>query len=117
MGQIVNPTTPAQYFHVLSRQLNRDFRKPLVVVSPKGLLRLKECVSDFDDMAEGTKFQNLIPERQPESLVADDQVRRIVLCAGQIYYEIVAAREEAGVDDVAVATIEQIAPFPFDKVA
>ncbi len=132
--QIVNCSTPANYFHVLRRQQHRDFRKPLVVVAPKGLLRLKNCSSSFEDMAEGTQFKTLIPEREPDTLVADDQVRRLVFCSGAFYYDLIGANGEIekkilekghtsregggrGCDDVAVVTIEQIAPFPFDLVA
>lgn len=132
--QIVNCTTPANYFHVLRRQQHRDFRKPLVVIAPKGLLRLNDCTSTYADMSEGTSFKRLIPERTPEAMVADDKVKRIVFCSGAFYYDLIGSNGEIekkisekgftsrsdgsrGADDVVVITIEQIAPFPFDLVA
>lgn len=115
--QIVNCSTPANYFHVLRRQQKRDFRKPLVVAAPKGLLGDKRCVSDMSEMAEGTRFQRLIPERRPDDIVADDKVRRVVFCSGAFYYDLVDGRASAGVDDVAIVSVEQVAPWPFDLVA
>jgi 2-oxoglutarate dehydrogenase E1 component len=110
--QVVNCTTPANYFHVLRRQVHRDFRKPLVVASPKALLRHKMAVSSFDDMSEGTAFHRVIPE------VADiSSPRRLIFCSGKVYYDLVKAREEGNITDVAIARVEQIAPFPFDAVA
>lgn len=113
--QIVNCSTPANYFHVLRRQICRDFRKPLVVATPKSLLRHKLCVSTFDDMAEGTTFQTTIGEQ--EELCADEQVRRVILCSGKIYYELLQARQLAEINDIAIVRVEQISPFPFREVA
>lgn len=115
--QICNITTPANYFHALRRQLHRDFRKPLIVASPKALLRLRACSSSLEDMTEGESFRRLISETEPEKLVAPEKMRRVVFCSGKIYYEVLAARQAAGVDDVALVRVEQISPFPFDKVA
>ncbi|TMW66879.1 hypothetical protein Poli38472_011995 [Pythium oligandrum] len=115
--QVVNCSTPAQYFHVLRRQIHRDFRKPLISVQPKSLLRLRQASSKLEDMAEGTQFHRVLPEVAPESLVADDQVQRVVFCSGKIYYELAQEREEKGINNVALVRVEQIAPFPFDKVA
>lgn len=115
--QVVNCTTPANYFHVLRRQICRKFRKPLVVMSPKALLRLRECQSTMADMEEGTKFMRVIPETHADELLPDDQIRRLCFCSGKIYYELLAARRAAGVKDVAIVRIEQLSPFPFDKVA
>uniref|UniRef100_H3GAB7 2-oxoglutarate dehydrogenase, mitochondrial n=1 Tax=Phytophthora ramorum TaxID=164328 RepID=H3GAB7_PHYRM len=115
--QVVYCSTPAQYFHVLRRQIHRDFRKPLISVQPKHLLRLRQASSKMEDMAEGTQFQRLIPEVAPEKLVEDDQVKRVVFCTGKIYYELVQERDEKDIKDVAIVRVEQIAPFPFDKVA
>ena len=117
--QIVNPTTPANYFHVLRRQLYREFRKPLVVPSTKSLLRDKLAVSSLEDFGPGTRFQRAFPEMYAEEdgLVADDQMKRIVFCSGKIYYELLQKRRDEGVKDVAIVRIEQLSPFPFDKVA
>lgn len=115
--QVVYCSTPAQYFHVLRRQIHRDFRKPLISVQPKHLLRLRQAASKMEDMAEGTRFHRVIPEVEPTKLVKDDEVKRVVFCSGKIYYELAQEREERGVNDVALVRVEQIAPFPFDKVA
>lgn len=117
--QIVNCTTPANYFHVLRRQIHREFRKPLVVFTPKSLLKLKECVStieDFDDVADHTRFLRTIPDTN-RNLVAPEKVRRIVFCSGKVYYDLAAFRDKHNVNDVAVVRIEQLAPFPFDHVS
>ncbi|DAZ93464.1 TPA: hypothetical protein N0F65_006523 [Lagenidium giganteum] len=115
--QVVYCSTPAQYFHVLRRQMHRDFRKPLISVQPKSLLRLRQAASKMDDMAEGTKFHRVLPEAMPEKLVRDDEVKRLVLCSGKVYYDMLQEREDRDVKDVALVRVEQIAPFPFDKVA
>jgi 2-oxoglutarate dehydrogenase E1 component len=118
--QIVNCTTPANYFHVLRRQTHRDFRKPLIVMSPKNLLRHRQCVSTYADMAPGTRFMRLIAD-SGEGLAPAEQVRKLVLCSGKIYYELLAERTKRAAEggapsDVAIARVEQISPFPFDKV-
>ncbi|CAH0474034.1 unnamed protein product [Peronospora belbahrii] len=115
--QVVYCSTPAQYFHVLRRQIHRDFRKPLISVQPKHLLRLRQASSKLEEMADGTQFQRLIPEVAPEKLVEDDKVKRVIFCSGKIYYELTQERNEKDIKDVAIARVEQIAPFPFDKVA
>ena len=114
--QVVYCSTPANYFHVLRRQVNRDFRKPLISIQPKHLLRLRQASSKMEDMGPGTKFQRIIPEVST-SLKADDKIRKAILCTGKLYYELAAKRDETGIDDVALIRIEQLAPFPFDKVA
>ena len=108
--QVVNCSTPASYFHVLRRQLRRSFRKPLIVMSPKSLLRHRRCVSALDEMSGGTRFHRVIGEADPA--IAPERVRRVVFCSGKVYYDLVAAREERGIDDVALLRLEQIAPFP-----
>ncbi len=107
--QVVNATTPANYFHVLRRQLHRDFRKPLVMFTPKSLLRHKLCVSSLKDMAPGTSFQRLIPEVEK---LDDKKVRRVVLTSGKVYYDVYEARQEKGIKDIAIIRIEQYYPFP-----
>jgi len=109
--QVVYPSTPASYFHVLRRQLHRDFRKPLIVMTPKSLLRHKRCVSSLDYMGPGSSFHRVMYERPPSE--ADQDVRRVVLCSGKVYYDLLARREELGIDDgVALVRLEQLAPFP-----
>ena len=108
--QVANCTTPANYFHILRRQVKRNFRKPLILMTPKSLLRNKHAVSTLAEMAKGTQFQRVIPEQHP--LGKDDQVKRLVLCSGKVYYDLVEAREAAGVQDVAIIRVEQLYPFP-----
>ncbi len=108
--QVVNCSTPASYFHVLRRQLRRSFRKPLIVMSPKSLLRHKRCVSPLEEMSGGTRFHRVIGEADPA--ITPERARRVVFCSGKVYYDLLAAREERGIDDVALLRLEQIAPFP-----
>lgn len=115
--QVVNCTTPANYFHCLRRQIHRDFRKPLVVVSPKNLLRLKRAVSSLEEMGPGTQFRRVIDEVDQDIVANADNVKTLVFCTGQIYYELLAERERRGINDVALVRLEQIAPFALDRVA
>ena len=115
--QVAYPSTPANYFHVLRRQCYRDFRKPLIVVAPKSLLRLRACTSSTDEFAEGLRFKRWIPEVEEAQLVAPKDMRRIVFCSGKIYYELADAREKNKIRDVAIVRLEQISPFPFDGIA
>lgn len=110
--QVCNITTPANYFHVLRRQIYRLFRKPLVIMSPKSLLRAPQARSDLSEMASGTRFMPVIPEH--ESLT---NVRRHIFCSGKVYYDLLARRIEKGIKDVAITRVEQIAPFPYYQVA
>lgn len=114
--QIVNASTPANYFHVLRRQVHRDFRKPLVLMTPKSLLRHSACKSPLSEFTEGHRFQRLIPD-SGSALTNPESVRRLVFCSGKVYYDLHQARASRHVDDVAIARVEQISPFPFDKVA
>ena len=114
--QVVNPTTPANFFHVIRRQIHREFRKPLIVMSPKALLRDKLCVSkleDFDDVGKGTRFQRVLHD---EVITPGPDARKLIFCSGKVYYDLAREREAKGIKDVAIARLEQIAPFPFDKV-
>ena len=106
--QVVNCTTPANYFHALRRQVRRNFRKPLIVFSPKSLLRHKLAVSRLDEFGPGTRFQRLLPEVDP--LVADDKVRRIVFCSGKVYYDLLQERRKRGIDDVVIARVRATLP-------
>ena len=116
--QVANCTTPANYFHILRRQLHRKFRKPLVIMTPKSLLRHKRVVSDLAEMGRQTTFHRVLwddAQSRPSEktkLVPDDQIRRVVLCSGKVYYDLFEAREAAGIDDVYLMRIEQLYPFP-----
>ncbi|MEC7211685.1 MAG: thiamine pyrophosphate-dependent enzyme, partial [Pseudomonadota bacterium] len=108
--QVVNCTTPANYFHVLRRQLRRDFRKPLVIMTPKSLLRHKACVSKLEDMGPGTTFHRILDERDTQ--VKSGKAKRLVLCSGKVYYDLAAARDAAEQWDTEIIRVEQIYPFP-----
>jgi 2-oxoglutarate dehydrogenase E1 component len=108
--QVCVPTTPANYYHMLRRQVRRDFRKPLIVMTPKSLLRHKACVSSLADFAEGSSFHRVLPEHR--TLVPNEQVRRVVLCSGKVYYDLLAKAEAQEVNDIAIVRIEQLYPFP-----
>jgi len=110
--QIVVPTTPAQYFHLLRRQVHRDIRKPLIVFTPKSLLRLPAARSRTQELSSG-HFRELVPE--VKGLDANG-VRAALLCSGKIYYELAAAREKSGRDDVAILRLEQLYPFPREQL-
>ncbi|CAA0105068.1 2-oxoglutarate dehydrogenase E1 component [Starkeya nomas] len=120
--QVANLTTPANYFHALRRQLKRDFRKPLILMTPKSLLRHKRAVSRLDEMAAGTSFHRVLWDdadatsghRTPEAinLKADDKIRRVVLCSGKVYYDLYEERERRGIDDIYILRVEQLFPFP-----
>ncbi len=107
---VCNLTTPANYFHKLRRQLKRNFRKPLVLMTPKSLLRHKLAVSPLADFAEGSTFRFVIPET--DAINAPEDVRRVVLCSGKVFYDLLQRRREAGVTDVAIMRVEQLFPFP-----
>jgi len=115
--QIVNVTTPANYFHVLRRQIHREFRKPLIIPATKALLRHKLAVSPMEDFLPGTRFQRAIDEPYPEELAGDSDIKKLVFCTGKIYYELLEKRRAEGVKDVAIVRIEQLSPFPFDRAA
>ena len=113
--QVVNCTTPANYFHVLRRQLRRDFRKPLVVMTPKSLLRHKACVSDLADMGPGTSFHRVLDER--DTKVKHGKAKRVVLCSGKVYFDLAAARDAAEAWDIEILRLEQIYPFPTKAIS
>jgi 2-oxoglutarate dehydrogenase E1 component len=115
--QVANCTTPANYFHILRRQLDRDFRKPLILMTPKSLLRHKRAVSPLDEMGPDTSFHRLLwddAQSHPGDtrLVADDKIRRLVICSGKVYYDLYEEREKRGIDDIYLLRIEQLYPFP-----
>ncbi len=106
--QVCVPSTPAQVFHLLRRQMLRKFRKPLIVMSPKSLLRHKEATSSLDDLAKGT-FQTVIPEVDE---LDPKKVTRVVVCSGKVFYDLIAARREHKIENVAILRLEQLYPFP-----
>ncbi len=120
--QVANCTTPANYFHVLRRQMHREFRKPLVLMTPKSLLRHKLCVSHLSDMARGTSFHRIMPDHaQTESegygkLKPDDEIARVVICSGKVYYDLLEEREAKKLSDVYLMRVEQLYPFPGDSL-
>ncbi|MEM7745658.1 MAG: 2-oxoglutarate dehydrogenase E1 component [Pseudomonadota bacterium] len=114
---VANCSTPANYFHILRRQMHRSYRKPLILFTPKSLLRHKSCVSDIEHMAEGSSFHRVLwddadMEGSEFKLKADKDIRRVVMCSGKVYYDLMEARNTAGADDVYVMRIEQFYPFP-----
>jgi 2-oxoglutarate dehydrogenase E1 component len=111
--QVCVPTTPAQMFHLLRRQMLRDCRKPLVVLTPKSLLRHKLAVSTLDELAGG-RFQLVIPDTTAK---APKKVKRVVLCSGKVYYDLVEDAAKRGLDDVAIMRVEQLYPFPRPEVS
>ena len=120
--QVANCSTPANYFHILRRQLQRDFRKPLILMTPKSLLRHKRCVSTLEEMGPDSYFQRWIAddaERLKDEkikLVKDDKIRRVVLCSGKVYYDLYEEREKRGIDDVYLLRVEQLYPFPLKSL-
>ena len=116
--QVANCTTPANYFHILRRQLNRDFRKPLILMTPKSLLRHKRAVSRLDEMGPNTSFHRLLwddAQMLPDEkikLAPDDKMRRVVISSGKVYYDLYEEREKRGIDDIYLLRIEQLYPFP-----
>lgn len=117
--QVTNVTTPANYFHVLRRQVKRNFRKPLINMSPKSLLRHKLCVSTFKEMATGSDFHRLLwddAEFRPEvtniKLCSDNKIKRVIICSGKVYYDLFEAREKLQRNDVYILRVEQLYPYP-----
>jgi 2-oxoglutarate dehydrogenase E1 component len=113
--QVCNFTTPANYYHALRRQVRRNFRKPLVVMTPKSLLRHKLCVSTLEDLSSQSRFHRVLFDTA--ALVPDDKVRRVVLCSGKVYYDLLEERTKRGIKDVALVRVEQLYPWPKDTVA
>merc|ERR550532_1504408 len=111
---VANCSNPANYAHMLRRQIKLPFRKPLVVMTPKSLLRLPECKSSFDDLLPGTEFKRMVLDNGPAS-ENPAAVQKILFCTGKVYYDLLKERKDAGLEDkIAIHTIEQICPFPFD---
>ena len=120
--QVVNCTTPANYFHALRRQMHREFRKPLIIMTPKSLLRNKQCVSNINDFAKDTSFHRVLPDRAYISeyelirLKKDSQIKKVIICSGKIYFDLVEAREKTKNNEVVFIRLEQIYPFPVKRL-
>mgnify|MGYP001317381251 FL=1 len=108
--QVLNCSTPANYFHALRRQLKRDFRKPLIIMTPKSLLRNKMCVSKLSDMAEQTAFRRVI--KDPNINLKDKNIKKVVICSGKVFYNLYEEREKRKLENVKILRLEQIYPFP-----
>jgi 2-oxoglutarate dehydrogenase E1 component len=122
--QVINPTTPANYFHALRRQMIRDFRKPLIVMTPKSLLRHKRAVSYLDNLAEGTSFHRVMVDGAEADadvggikLKPDDQITRVIACSGKVYFDLVDRRAQTGRDDVYLLRLEQFYPWPLKSLS
>jgi len=119
---VANCTTPANYFHILRRQLHRSFRKPLVLMTPKSLLRHKLAISEVGDFVTGSSFHRILWDdaelgRSDTRLVEDDKIKRVVICSGKVYYDLLEERDARGLDDVYILRVEQFYPFPAISLA
>jgi 2-oxoglutarate dehydrogenase E1 component len=114
--QVVQPTTAGQIFHLLRRQMIRNLRKPLVIMTPKSLLRHKDAASPLSEFTRGG-FQTVIPEQKEAVAKSAERVKRLIVCSGKVYYDLARRREEKGVDDAAVIRVEQLYPFPHKAFA
>ncbi len=122
--QVVNCTTPSNYFHVLRRQMHREFRKPLVIMTPKSLLRHKKCISNISEFSKKSTFHRILEDDAYSNIKnllelkkRDDQIKKVVICSGKIYYDLVEAREKYKNDRVTFVRIEQLYPFPAKTLA
>jgi 2-oxoglutarate dehydrogenase E1 component len=121
--QVANCTTPANYFHILRRQIMREFRKPLIIMTPKSLLRHKKAVSALADMAEGSSFHRVLRDdaefgrHTTVKLKPDAEIRRVILCSGKVYYDLLDEREKRGVDDIYILRLEQFYPWPVKSLS
>jgi 2-oxoglutarate dehydrogenase E1 component len=121
--QVANCTTPANYFHILRRQMHRNFRKPLILMTPKSLLRHKRAMSRLDELADGSTFHRLLYDDaemlkgQTITLAPDEKVRRVVICSGKVYFDLYEEREKRGIDDIYILRVEQLYPFPLKAMA
>jgi 2-oxoglutarate dehydrogenase E1 component len=121
--QVVNCTTPANYFHALRRQMHREFRKPLIVMAPKSLLRHKRAVSNLSDFTEGSTFHRVMVDGAEAgcdvggiTLKSDDQIKRVIVCSGKVYFDLVDQRAKLGRDDVYLLRLEQFYPWPMKSL-
>jgi 2-oxoglutarate dehydrogenase E1 component len=114
---VANCSTPANYFHILRRQMHRSFRKPLILMTPKSLLRHKLCISTAEDFTTGSSFHRVLWDdaqkgNSDTKLVKDEKIKRVVMCAGKVYYDLLEERDARGIDDVYLMRVEQFYPFP-----
>lgn len=121
--QVANLTTPSNYFHALRRQVHRSFRKPLIIMTPKSLLRYKRCVSTLEEMGPDSHFHRLLwddadfnPQEGEVHLVKDDKIKRVILCSGKVYFDLFDEREKLKLDDVYILRVEQLFPYPGDSL-
>ena len=119
---VANCSTPANYFHILRRQLHRNFRKPLVLMTPKSLLRHPLCISDAEDFTTGSQFHRVLWDDAQKghsdlTLKADDKIKRVVMCSGKVYYDLLAERDKRGADDIYLLRLEQFYPFPVQALS
>jgi 2-oxoglutarate dehydrogenase E1 component len=121
--QVANCTTPASYFHILRRQLKREFRKPLIIMTPKSLLRHKRATSTLAEMGEGTSFHRVLWDdaqflpNEKIKLQSDEKIRKVILCTGKVYYDLYEEREKRGINDIYIMRIEQLYPWPHKALA
>ncbi len=115
--QVCNCTTPANYYHLLRRQMCRDFRKPLIVMTPKSLLRHKLAVSSLDAFAEGSSFHRVLWDDDRDKLAAPAKIKRVILCSGKVYYDLLQERRDRGIKDIMILRAEQLYPFPDKALA
>jgi len=113
--QVVHPSTAANYFHLLRTHMRMPFRKPLIVIAPKKLLRFKGATSNIEDFSDNTKFDPLISDNYP-NLSSPEKIRKVILCSGQVYFDLEAEREAKGHNDVAILRVESLCPFPFKSI-
>ena len=114
---VANCSTPANYFHILRRQVHRDFRKPLVLMTPKSLLRHKLCTSKVDDFTNGSSFHRVLWDdaekgNSTTKLVKDKEIKRVVMCSGKVYFDLLEERDARGLNDIYLLRFEQFYPFP-----
>ncbi|MEF3046865.1 2-oxoglutarate dehydrogenase E1 component [Pseudotabrizicola sp. L79] len=119
---VANCSTPANYFHILRRQLHRSFRKPLILMTPKSLLRHPMCISDAEDFTTGSQFHRVLWDDAQKGhselkLQADDKIKRVVMCSGKVYYDLLAERDKRGADDIYLLRLEQFYPFPVQALS
>ena len=121
--QVVNCTTPSNYFHVLRRQMHREFRKPLIIMTPKSLLRHKRCVSDISEFVTKSSFHRVLEDdayfkdNKLISLKKNNKIKKVVMCSGKIYYDLLEEREKTKTNDVVFVRLEQLYPFPAKTLA
>jgi len=121
--QIMNITTPANYFHALRRQITRDFRKPLVIMTPKSLLRHKHCVSNLEDFSKKNSFHRILWDHALDSkynfikLKKPKDIKKVIICSGKVYFDLLEEREKNKRDDILLLRVEQLYPFPARSLA